>query len=183
MRSLIRNRNKDVRLFSSHIDQISDDIRDEWLAIEQQKQERLTAYHNHTVNQALERRKQHREKEQMSYSKNFIPKPRHTFYTPETTEAKRFKESNMIGNSAQCYLALSPTLEAANEVMKRADISRMARNCILVQYADCVNQPEMNSDDFTFYTNEPASIQIINRNDIDYPTADIIKQLEDMTNE
>lgn len=115
----------------------------------------------------------------MAYSKNNIPTCTKAYLEPTTDTAKRFKQSNMIGNKAQTFIALSPTLGYANESMKRAGISRMARHCIILQYAECVNQPDMESDDFFFWTNEPASEQIIHRNDVDYPTEKFIEALEE----
>ncbi|MEZ9705441.1 hypothetical protein AB4342_01270 [Vibrio breoganii] len=113
-------------------------------------------------------------------SKNFIPQCTKSYLSPTSDTAKRFKESKMIGNAAQCYMALSRTLGEANEIMKRAGISRMARNCILVQYSDCINQPDMESDDFFFWTNQPASEQIRHSRDIEYPTEQLIEVLNDL---
>ncbi|NVC72626.1 hypothetical protein [Vibrio vulnificus] len=119
----------------------------------------------------------------MATGKNLIPTPTKTYLQPTTDIARKFKESKQIGNKAQVYIALSPTLGMANESMKRAGITRMARNCILLQYADCVNTPSMDTDAFTFWTNEPASEQIILVPDIDYPTEKIISVLGELTSD
>lgn len=119
----------------------------------------------------------------MATGKNHIPTCTKAYLEPTTDIARNFKQSNMLGNKAQTYLALSRTLEESNELMKRAGISRMARNCILLQYSDCVNTPSMDTDAFTFYTNEPASEQIILVPDIDYPTERIISALGELTSD
>ncbi|MGR5435266.1 hypothetical protein [Vibrio owensii] len=116
----------------------------------------------------------------MATGKNYIPTPTKTYLQPTTDIARKFKESKQIGNKAQAYIALSPTLGMANESMKRAGISRMARHCIILQYAECVNTPSMDTDAFTFWTNEPASEQIIHRSDIDYPSNKFIQTLEEV---
>lgn len=119
----------------------------------------------------------------MAFSKNQIPTPIHVRHRPTTETAKKFKSSKMIGNRAQAFIALSPTLSEANEAMKRHGVSRMARNCIITQYGHLVNQPDMESVDFTFWTNEPASEQIIHTMDVDYPTQNIIEVLNGLSKE
>lgn len=116
----------------------------------------------------------------MAFSKNQIPTPIHVRHRPTTEAAKTFKQSKMIGNRAQAFIALSPSLSEANEAMKRHGVSRIARNCIIVQYGHLVNRPDMEGGDFTLWTNEPASIQIIHSTDIDYPTEGIIEVLNEL---
>jgi hypothetical protein len=115
----------------------------------------------------------------MATGKNNLPQCTKAYLAPTTDIARKFKQSNQLGNKYQTYIALSRTLEEANELLKRAGANRMSRNCALVQYSECVNTPSMDTDAFTFWTSEPASVQIIHRSDIDYPTQDIIKVLND----
>lgn len=119
----------------------------------------------------------------MASGKNNIPHATHLRLEPTSDTAQRFRESKAIGNKAQTFVALSPTLDDANEAMKRSGLTRITRNCILTQYSECVNTPSMDTPAFTFWTSEPASEQIILTMDVDYPTSDLIKVLNGLQEE
>ncbi|MEZ9229992.1 hypothetical protein AB4259_02770 [Vibrio amylolyticus] len=117
----------------------------------------------------------------MASGKNNLRKCTKAYLEPTTDIARKFKQSDMIGNKVQTYIGLSPDLASANELLKRAGYSRMARNCALAQYSECVNTPSMDTEFFTFWVNQPASEQVIHRTDIDYPTADLIEVLNELS--